>query len=133
MSDRDIEALVLGDRLASEEVYALESFVVNSGSGIDASANISLKKKDGSIQKASALGDGQVEAAFSAINAIVGLNPELRDYTIHSVSEGEDAQGEVTVKLFCDGRMVTGRGLSIDVIEASIRAYVSGVNKLLID
>ena len=133
VSDRDIEALVLGDRLASEEVYALESFVVNSGSGIDASANISLKKKDGSIQKASALGDGQVEAAFSAINAIVGLNPELRDYTIHSVSEGEDAQGEVTVKLFCDGRMVTGRGLSIDVIEASIRAYVSGVNKLLID
>ncbi len=133
VSDRDIEALVLGDRLASEEVYALESFVVNSGSGIDASANISLKKKDGSIQKASALGDGQVEAAFSAINAIVGQNPELRDYTIHSVSEGEDAQGEVTVKLFCDGRMVTGRGLSIDVIEASIRAYVSGVNKLLID
>ncbi|MCL1965254.1 MAG: 2-isopropylmalate synthase [Firmicutes bacterium] len=130
VSDRDIEVLVMGDRIAIEETYTLENFVVNSGSSIDATATIALRNSDG-IKKTSMIGVGQIEAAFSAIDSLVGISPKLEDYALHAVSEGEDAQGDVSVKLELDGRTVTGRGLSVDIIEASIRAYLNGINKLL--
>ncbi len=130
VSDGDIEALALGGRMTGEEVYSLESFVVNSGSAIDATATIALKNGVGT-KKTSMIGVGQLEAAFSAIDSLVGLSPKLSDYSLHAVSEGEDAQGDVAVKLDLDGKTVTGRGLSVDIVEASIRAYLNGMNKLL--
>ncbi len=130
VSDQDIEALVTGERIGIAETYTLESFVVNSGSAIDATATITLKNGDG-VKKTSMIGTGQIDAAFSAINALIGVSPELDDYALHAVSGGEDAQGDVTVKLSLDGRTATGRGLSVDIVEASIRAYINGVNKLL--
>lgn len=130
VSDRDIEALAIGGRTETAELYKLESFVVNSGSAIDATATIALRCGD-EIKKVSMIGVGQIEAAFSAIDSILGITPELVDYALHSVSGGEDAQGDVTVKLALNGNTATGRGLSIDVIEASIHAYINGVNKLL--
>ncbi len=130
VSDRDIEVLVTGERIAVDEAYALESFVVNSGSAIDATATIALKNGCGT-KKTSMIGTGQIDAAFNAINALVGVTPVLDDFSIHSVSEGEDAQGDVTVKLALDGKIVTGRGLSVDIVEASIRAYLNGINKLV--
>ncbi len=130
VSDRDIEALVTGERVAIDEMYALESFVVNSGSAIDATATIALKNGEG-VKKISMIGVGQIEAAFSAINALVGVSPTLADYELHAVTGGEDAQGDVTVKLELNGRTANGRGLSVDVVEASIRAYLNGINKLL--
>ena len=130
VSDRDIEALVMGERVAIEETYTLENFVVNSGSSIDATATIALRN-NGEIKKTSMIGVGQIEAAFSAIDSLVGLSPALEDYSLHSVSGGEDAQGDVSVKLALDGKTVTGRGLSVDIVEASIRAYLNGINKLL--
>lgn len=78
------------------------------------------------------IGVGQIEAAFSAINHLVGISPKLADYSLNAVSEGEDALGDVTVRLDLDGREANGRGLSVDIIEASIRAYLNGVNKLLV-
>ncbi len=130
VSDSDIEALVVGGRIATDEVYTLENFVVNSGSAIDATATIALKN-GGGTKKTSMIGVGQLEAAFSAIDSLVGISPKLADYSLHSVSEGEDAQGDVAVKLELDGKTVTGRGLSVDIVEASIRAYLNGVNKFL--
>lgn len=130
VSDQDIEALVIDDSIAVSQTYALESFVVNSGTTIDATATIALKNGD-TVQKISMIGVGQIEAAFSGVNAIVGITPTLSDYALHSISEGEDALGDVTVQLSYNGKTVTGRGLSIDIVEASIRAYINGINKLL--
>lgn len=79
-----------------------------------------------------ALGNGPVDAAYNAIDKLVSLRPyELSDYAIHSVTEGTDALGEVVVKLKSDGTFVTGRGLSTDVMEASILAYLNGINRLM--
>ncbi|MCL1795385.1 MAG: 2-isopropylmalate synthase [Clostridia bacterium] len=131
VSDRDVEALTTGGRVAFDEQYTLENFVVNSGSSIDATATIALRTGD-EIKKISMIGTGQIEAAFSAINALIGVYPTLADYSLHSVSEGEDAQGDVTVRLTLHDTNVTGRGLSVDIVEASIRAYLNGMNKLLV-
>ena len=68
-----------------------------------------------------------------AINNIVGKDFVLSDFSLHSVTEGEDALGEAIVKLDLDGRTVSGRGVSTDVLEAAIIAYVNAVNKLLND
>lgn len=130
VSDRDIEALVGRGRVEADAVYTLENFVVNSGSSIDATATIALRQGD-EIKKISKIGVGQIEAAFSAIDELAGVSPVLADYSLHSITEGDDALGDVTVKLEVDGETVTGRGLSIDIVEASIRAYLHGVNKLV--
>ncbi|MDR0897267.1 MAG: 2-isopropylmalate synthase, partial [Oscillospiraceae bacterium] len=130
VTDRDIEVLVTGQRVAFEEKYSLVNFVVNSGSAIDATAMIALKNGGGVI-KTSKIGVGQIDAAFSAINELVGIAPKLSDYSLYSVDAGEDALGDVTVRLAMDGHVVTGRGLSVDIVEASIRAYLNGINKLL--
>ncbi len=131
ITDGDIEAIV-GNHITEEEPnYTLDSFVVNAGTHIDATATIKLRRADGAVKVRTALGKGQVEAAYNAINKIVGFVPGLEDYNIHAVSEGEDAQGEVTVKLSHNDKVFTARAVSIDVVESSIKAYIGGINKIL--
>lgn len=128
--NRDIEAIVTKDSVEVPKTYELERFVINSGNTITATASIVLKDKEKEIEEAS-IGDGPVDAAFKAIESIVELDFVLEDYYIHSVTEGKDAQGEAVVKLSKNNRIYTGRGLSTDVIEASIKAYLNAVNKML--
>ena len=71
-------------------------------------------------------------AAFKTINQITEQNFILNDYVIHAVTEGEDALGEAVVKLHLNGKKATGRAISTDIVEASIKAYLNGVNKLII-
>jgi 2-isopropylmalate synthase len=79
-----------------------------------------------------AIGDGPIDAAYKAIDKIIkGGKRSLENYSIHSVTEGKDALGEAIVKVKCEDEVVTGRGLSTDVIEASILAYINAVNKLI--
>jgi 2-isopropylmalate synthase len=78
------------------------------------------------------LGDGPIDAAYDAIDKMVSApSHNLEDYSIHSVSEGEDALGEVVVKIRSNGRLYVGRGLSTNIIEASILAYINGINKII--
>lgn len=132
INDADLEAL-LGHNIESyaEKEYKLDRFTVNSGNYVTSSAVIRLSYDDQLIEKV-AIGDGPINAAFSAVDKIVKA-PEhsLEDYSIHSITEGGDALGEVVVRLRSGDRAVTGRGLSTDIIEASIKAYVNGINKLL--
>ena len=79
----------------------------------------------------SAVGDGPVDAVLAAIDAITGLKGRLQDYAIRSATSGKDAIGEVAVKVDFDGTVVSGKGSSTDVIEASARAYLSALNRLL--
>ena len=78
-----------------------------------------------------AIGSGPLDASFKAINDIVGLDVMLTNFGLNAVTDGEDAIGEATVKLNYNEHSVTGRGLSTDIIEASIRAYINGINKIM--
>jgi len=72
-----------------------------------------------------------VDAVFAAIDAITGIKGRLQDYALRAATSGKDAVGEVSVKVDFDGRIVSGKGSSTDVIEASARAYVSALNRLV--
>ncbi|MFZ4396637.1 MAG: 2-isopropylmalate synthase [Kiritimatiellia bacterium] len=132
VTDADIEALARGSAGQAEEVLQLERFVVQSGNDIPASCTVFLRK-DGELSRHSATGDGPIDAAFKAIEGILGFHLTLETFTLSSVTGGEDAQGEASVKVRHGERMYHGHGLSTDVIEASIKAYLSAVNALLGD
>ena len=132
ITDFDLEALAV-HRHASVSVhtgYKLERFTVNSGNYVTSNAVVSVLH-EGERTEEVALGDGPIDAAFNAVDKLIPA-PEhsLEDYAIQTISEGNDAQGEAIVKIRCGDRVVTGRGLSTDVIEASIIAYINGMNKL---
>ena len=135
ISDSDLEAIV-NNRFhgAADEnaaYYQLENFDVHSGKESSAVSIIRLKNETGSFEEVS-LGDGPIDAAYNAIDKIMGTSgSELVTYTINSTSDGKDALGEVFVKLRSGERTVTGHGLSTDIIESSILAYLNAANKLL--
>ena len=130
--DKDIEAIVTKDVMETGRLFELKRFVINSGNIITATAAVTLKNDDKEIEEVST-GDGPVDAAFNAIEKIVGVELVLEDYALHSVTEGNDAQGEALVKIRKDEKIYSGRGLSTDVVEASIDAYLDAVNKMLHD
>ena len=94
------------------------------------SATIRLRK-DGELFQDSGVGDGPVDAVLNAVDAITGLKGQLRDYAIRAATSGKDAIGEVSVKVDFDGTIVSGKGASTDVIEASARAYLSALNRMV--
>ncbi len=130
--DRDIEALV-GEKVSEvEEVYKLDSFQINSGNKIIATATVSMFKNGEPVTEA-ATGDGPVNAAFKAIERSVGFEVQLQDYSLKGVTEGTDALGEATVRIIKDNRIYVGRGVSTDVIEASVKAYINAINRVMND
>ncbi len=76
-------------------------------------------------------GAGPIDAAFNAIDKITGISPRLETYNLRGVTEGRDALGEVSIMIKYQDKTIVGRGTSTDVIEASIKAYLNGINKLL--
>lgn len=131
VSDSDIEALIGSKMIMNGGAYKLLRFDLQSGNKVKSTCVVQLEK-DGQILEDVALGDGPIDAAYNAIDKIVeGPSHQLEDYSIHSISEGEDALGEVVVKLKAGTQTITGRGLSVDIMEASLLAYINGVNKLI--
>ena len=134
--DDDLSALVEGQMLDVPETWCLEYLNVTSGNQTVPTATVRLKKagpKPATAQEAS-IGDGPVDAALKAIDRITRTRGRLLDYSLRAVSQGKDALGEVTVKVdFGEGRLLTGKGASTDVIEASARAYLNSVNRFLSD
>ena len=134
VTDEDIHAIVNEylDGVSGE--YWLEHFQIQSGNRIDAMALVSLRKtSDGTVKTEAAPGGGPIDAAFNAVNRIAdgeGLL-KLASYDIHAVTEGADALGEVKVRIVCGERSYTGRGVSTDIIKASLKAYCNAVNKWL--
>ena len=129
VDDRDIEAIVRDDVMNDVNPCVLERFIINSGNTITATATVVLNIDGASVEEV-AVGDGPVDAAYKAIEKILNTEAVLVDYAIHSVTEGKDALGEAIVKLQSGGKPVTGRGLSTDVIESSILAYLNAAQKL---
>jgi len=128
--DKDLEALVEDKKLEIKEIYQLKEFVINCGNVITSTANIKLSREE-ELYEEVAKGFGPVDAAFKAIEAIVGESFILEDYSLQAVTEGEDALGEAIVKIKKDNEIYNGRGLSTDVVEASIKAYVNAINKMI--
>lgn len=131
--DRDIEALISKESVQVPKAYCLSNFVINSGNTITSTAVIKMIKDGKAIEKVSR-GEGPIDASFKAIEKIVGMEFNLEDYQIQSVTEGEDALGDALVKISDgDGNIFSGRGLSMDIIEASIHAYINAINKMIYD
>jgi 2-isopropylmalate synthase len=128
VSDKDIEALALNKEIEGIGVYKLESFEISSGNGKKATCVVKIRKEDEVLEDV-CLGDGPVDAAYNAIDRITGVSCQLETYDIHAASDGKDALGEAIVKVLIDDELITGRGLSTDIIEASILAYINAVNK----
>lgn len=127
--DDDLISLVEDEIRLVEPIWKLESFEINSGSNIAPKATVALKYKK-KIHSAKSSGDGPVDACFKAIDKITGIKVELQDYRIEAVTKGKDALGEVAVMLKAKGKIVTSRGSSTDIIEASVRAYINALNKI---
>lgn len=134
VSDADLQALIehrtTGETEDTEHGYQLDWFSVHTSNFTTATCTVSLIK-DGKKYENVCLGDGPIDAAFKAIDKIVKPVAHTFDiYNIHSVSEGKDTLGDVTVKLASGDKTYTGKGLSTDIIEASVIAYIKAVNKL---
>jgi 2-isopropylmalate synthase len=131
IDDRDIEALIGEERRAEDETYKLDLLQVSCGNHLVPTATVRLGTPDGRTLVHTATGTGPVDAAYQAINALVGLNNELTEFTVKSVTEGIDAQGEVVVRIECDGRTYTGRGADTDIIVAAAKAVLQAINRAL--
>lgn len=128
--DEDLTAIVEDEISDVPEIYKLEYITVNSGSHTIPTATVKLKK-EGKILHDAACGDGPVDAAFKTIDRIIKVKAELQDYNIHAVTGGKDALGEVTIRLKHKDGSVYGKAASTDVIEASAKAYLNAINKVL--
>ena len=127
--DEDLMAIVTDEATQGPAGYELEYLHVISGTGVVPSATVKLKK-DGQVFQDSGVGDGPVDAALNAIDAVTGMKGRLQDYSLRAATSGKDAIGEVSMKVDFDGTVVWGKGSSTDVIEASARAYLSALNRV---
>ncbi|MBQ7101820.1 MAG: 2-isopropylmalate synthase, partial [Clostridia bacterium] len=112
--------------------YKLINYVINSGNIINSSAQITLEK-DEQEKNAIAIGDGPIDAAFNAIEQILGHHYELDDFQIQSVTQGREAVGSAIVRLRSNGKLYAGKGISTDIIGASIKAYINAINKIIFE
>ena len=131
VSDRDIEALALGRTMVAKKHFSLDRFVINAGTDLTSTSVVRLSRLGGGHSEHVAIGDGPIDASFKAIDKIVGKTITLSDFSLGSVTEGKDAQGEAQVRIQSDGERYNGRGLSTDIVEASIEAYLAAINSML--
>ena len=127
---RELDAIIASTALQVPSTYHIENYVINSGNIITATANILLGRGEEKLRGVG-VGDGPIDAAFLAIEQIIGHHYELDDFQIQTVTEGRDAMGSALVKLRANGRVYSGTGISTDIIGASIRAYISALNKIV--
>jgi len=128
--DEDIEA-ILDQQLQNERVvWELERFQVTSGTDAIATATVVVRDNDEQQRMDAATGDGPIDAVYSAIQRITGIEVTLQDYQCRGVTGGKDAQGEASVQVDCQGRTFHGRGFSTDVVEAAARALLAAMNRI---
>ena len=129
--DEDLQALVSDSRSLGDERVRLISLKVCSETGETpvAFVTISFDNVESQIEM---VGSGPVDAAFRAIEGIVESNTELQLYSVNNITSGTDSQGEVSVRLEKDGRIVSGQGTDTDIVIASAKAYINALNKMLI-
>lgn len=130
VNDRDIKAIVENELREVEEYFLLKYYSVKSGSDTRATSEVIIEV-DGKSHKASSDGDGPVDASFKAIDRITKINAKLLEYNIEAVSGGKDALGSVKIVVSANGTEVMGSGISTDIVEASIKAYIDAMNRIM--
>lgn len=131
VTDEDIRAMLEEKLTDTPEVFTLETIEVSYGNESTPNATVKVKLAEGETRIETADGNGSVDAIYNAIDKATAEVVELEDYSIKSVSQGKDALGEVHVVLKQDDISAQGRGLSTDILEASARAYIDAVNRLI--
>lgn len=129
MKRAEMEAIILSVAQQVPPTYRLGSYLINSGNAIAPTAHIVLEKAGERLTGLCA-GDGPIDAAFLAIEQIVGQHYELDDFQIASVTKNREAMGDALVRLRCGGKIYAGKGISTDIIGAAIRAYINALNKI---
>lgn len=128
VTNDDLQALVNDKVLAIPERFQLTYLHISSGTSIVPTATVKLAI-DNMVFEAAATGDGPVDAACHAVDKITDIYGKMHDYKLNAVSSGKDALGEVISHIEIDGKIYGGRGLSTDIIEASVKSYVNAINK----
>ena len=128
--DTDIEAIVMSSESGVTGPWQLLDLETSSGKSWGANAEVKLEHNDGRILETSAQGIGPIEAVFKALEEITGYNMELTNFEIHSVSIGDDAQGEVTISIRYNDQDYRGHGISTDIIESGALAYLEVINRI---
>ena len=145
ITDADLEALLTDELYQSRQIFSLDGLQVTCGTMGLPTATVRLLEEDGEVHISAAVGTGPVDAAYKAIDTIAHAPNMLLEFSVHAVTEGIDAQGEVTVRIRPkDGDSVThaqrnrhlprtygGYGADTDIIVASVKAYLTAINKLL--
>ncbi len=127
--DEDLEVLVTEGILRTADIFSLEYLHVISGTTVFPMASVKLTINGRSVQDAG-YGNGPIDAAFNTIAKLTGTRSELLRFSVSALTGGTDAQGEVTVRLNEDGLIALGRGADPDIITASAKAYINGLNRL---
>ncbi|MDP9175371.1 MAG: 2-isopropylmalate synthase [Planctomycetota bacterium] len=128
--DEDIEALIDEQLEVSAGLWELAGLQVTAGGNTVPTATVTLRDTNGQTLQDASVGDGPVDAIYSAIQRLTGIKLALIDYRIRSITKGKEALGEAQVELEHDGRKMRGRGLSTDILEASALAYLAAVNRM---
>lgn len=146
ITDADLEAIITDELFKSAELFILEGLQVTCGTMGMPTATVRLRDPEGVLHEQAAIGTGPVDAAYKAIDGIVKVPNTLLEYSVHAVTEGIDAQGEVTVRIQSEDGVHTthaqrsenlprtygGYGADTDIVVASVRAYMSALNKMLV-
>ncbi len=134
VADADLEALIADEFYQPEAAYTLEDIQVTCGRHGMPTATVRLRGPDGVSHVQAAVGTGPVDAAYKAMDAIVNAPNTLLEFSVHAVTEGIDALGEVTVRIQSrepEARTVGGHGADTDIIVAAAKAYLAALNKQL--
>lgn len=130
VSAKELDAIVASAAMQVPPAYVLDTYVITAGNTISATAHLKIAKA-GTMLEGVCVGDGPIDAAFLAIERITGQHYELDDFQIQAVTEGREAMGQTVVKLRSAGKVYSGRGISTDIVGASIRAYINALNKIV--
>ena len=127
---RELDAIVATAAMQVPSAYKLDTYMINAGNTISSSAHMRLVR-NGEVKEGVCLGDGPIDAAFMAIESITGCHYELDDFQIQAITEGREAMGQTIVRLRSAGKLYSGRGISTDIVCASIHAYLNALNKIV--
>ena len=130
ISSKELDTIIASAAMQVPATYVLNTYSITASNTASSMAHMTLEK-NGQKLEGVALGDGPVDAAFLALENILGCHYELDDFQIRSVTEGREAMGETVVKLRSNGKLYSGRGISTDIVGSSIQAYISALNKIV--
>jgi 2-isopropylmalate synthase len=128
--DADIAALIDKRLTLSADVWNLVAYEVHATGKGEPSVSVTLRRGENEVNKSTTGGDGPLDALFRTIEEITGTNVVVRDFRVHSVTRGKDAQGESTIEVEREGRVYRGRGVSTDTVEAATLAFLNAVNRV---